>query len=84
MDFIAELQELHNVKSVVKPRCSVHHVLESLPEAERDALLAALDNKQIRHTDLATVLQNRGFIVSAITVSRHRNRGESSGCRCPR
>lgn len=83
MDFIAELQALHVVKSVGRPRCSVHFLLQSLPEADREALLVAFDNKQIRHTDLAAFLQSRGFNVSAMTVSRHRNRSQSNGCRCP-
>jgi len=84
MDFIAELQALHVVKSVQKPKCSVYYLMESLPEGDREALLAAFDNREIRHTDIATLLQKRGFNVSSITVSRHRNRGESNGCRCPR
>jgi hypothetical protein len=84
MDFIAELNELHVIKNVARPLCSVHTALVSLDDNEREALLAALDNRQIRHTDLARVLSDRGFNVSAVTVSRHRNRGESNGCRCPR
>lgn len=84
MDFIAELNDLHVVKNVARPLCSMHNILASLDEAEREALMAALDNSTIRHTDLAGVLTNRGFKVSAVTVSRHRNRGESNGCRCPR
>lgn len=84
MDFIAELNDLHVAKAVARPLCSVHTVLATLPDDEREALLAALDNRQIRHTDLAQVLSSRGFNVSAVTVSRHRNRGESNGCRCPR
>ena len=84
MDFIAELNDLHVVKNVARPLCSVHTVLGTLDDNEREALLAALDNRQIRHTDLARVLSDRGFNVSAVTVSRHRNRGESNGCRCPR
>jgi hypothetical protein len=84
MDFIAELNELHVIKNVARPLCSLHTALVSLDDNEREALLAALDNRQIRHTDLARVLSDRGFNVSAVTVSRHRNRGESNGCRCPR
>jgi hypothetical protein len=84
MDFIAELNDLHNTKTVARPLCSLHNALVSLDDSEREALMAALDNRQIRHTDLARVLSDRGFNVSAVTVSRHRNRGESNGCRCPR
>ena len=84
MDFIAELNDLHVAKAVARPLCSVSTVLATLPDDEREALMAALGNRQIRHTDLAQVLSNRGFKVSAVTVSRHRNRGESNGCRCPR
>lgn len=83
MDFIAELNDLHVIKNVARPLCSIHTILGTLDDTEREALLAALDNRQIRHTDLARVLSNRGFKVSAVTVSRHRNRGESNGCRCP-
>lgn len=84
MDFIAELNDLHVVKSVQKPRCSVHYLLESLPDADREALLAVFDNNSIRHVDIASLLQKRGFNISAITVSRHRKRDQSNGCRCPR
>jgi hypothetical protein len=84
MDFIAELNDLHVIKTVARPLCSLHNALVSLDDNEREALMAALDNRQIRHTDLARVLSDRGFNVSAVTVSRHRNRGESNGCRCPR
>jgi L-ribulose-5-phosphate 3-epimerase UlaE len=84
MDFIAKLNDLHVTKTVARPLCSLHNVLVSLDDEEREALLAALDNRQIRHTDLARVLSERGFNVSAVTVSRHRKRGESNGCRCPK
>jgi len=84
MDFIAELNDLHVAKSIARPLCSMNTILGSLNDDEREALQAALDNPLIRHTDLATVLTNKGFKVSAVTVSRHRNRGESNGCRCPR
>ena len=84
MDFIAELNDLHVVKNVVRPLCSMNTILGTLNDDEREALMAALANPLIRHTELATVLTNKGFKVSAVTVSRHRNRGESNGCRCPR
>lgn len=84
MDFIAELNDLHVVKNVSRPLCSVNTILGTLTDDEREALQAALANPLIRHTDLARVLSNKGFKVSAVTVSRHRNRGESNGCRCPR
>lgn len=83
MDLIAELKDLHVNKTVARPLCSLHTIVETLQGDEREALLSALANRQIRHTDLARVLTNQGFKVSAVTVARHRNRGESNGCRCP-
>jgi len=84
MDLIAELNDLHVAKTVARRLCAIGNSLVGLSDDEREALNAALGNRQIRHTDLAQVLSNQGFKVSAVTVSRHRNRGESNGCRCPR
>jgi hypothetical protein len=84
MDLIAELNDLHVPKTVVRRLCAVGTALGSLTDDEREALNAALLNDKIHHTSLAQVLTNSGMKVSAVGVSRHRRRGESNGCRCPR
>lgn len=84
MDLIAQLNDLHDLKVAPTSRCSISTVLTVVTDDEREALLKALDNPQIRHTDLANVLTRLGYPIKGVTVSRHRNRGESNGCRCPR
>ena len=54
------------------PRCTMCLLLESLPDADRDALQVALDDESFTHAGIARALRSEGHVFLAITVSRHR------------
>ena len=53
------------------PRCTVANILDDLsPDDARD-LLAAFEDPTIRATDVARVLRDRGYPITAHTLRRH-------------
>ncbi|MFC7912274.1 hypothetical protein ACWDRX_25140 [Streptomyces nigra] len=66
------------------PECSVGAFAAALGEADAAALNTALESSRITAKGIADTISRHGDPVSAFTVSRHRRRGESHGCRCPR
>lgn len=54
--------------------CAVGNALETLPEADRKVLAAALDDNHLQHSSIALALCDIGVHVRADTVSRHRRR----------
>jgi hypothetical protein len=65
-------------------RCTVGAILASLDDATADKLNGLLDTRMVTSTRIADVLTNSGYPVQAPSVARHRRRGASNGCRCPR
>jgi len=61
-----------NSKGPNRVKCSVWLVLSELSEQDKDDLVAALDNPNIKATVIATVLTNRGYVISDFSVRRHK------------
>lgn len=69
------------------PKCSIHTVLTRLGRDQPDAvgpLTAAVDDEAVTARALADTLSTFGYPVKEQTVRRHRRRGTSAGCVCPR
>lgn len=66
------------------PECGVGAFLGALDAADAAALQAVLSNGRVSAKAIADTISRHGEAVSSFTVSRHRRRGESNGCRCPR
>jgi hypothetical protein len=65
-------------------RCSVATLLESLDnQGDRDALAQALDDPNLRSTEISKWLSRHGYTIGSRTIGRHRNRASGDGCRCP-
>lgn len=75
------LDDLSNVEAFGKAQslfCGVCTLLGELPEAERDALVAAMAKPKVSHTALSKLLKENGYPISDGVVGRHR-RGVCSG-----
>lgn len=66
------------------PRCTVKTILDQLDPATGRKLHDLLDSPAISATQIADALNDNGYPVQAPAVARHRRRGRSNGCRCPR
>ncbi|MYW67145.1 hypothetical protein GTY65_24200 [Streptomyces sp. SID8379] len=66
------------------PPCTVGGVLASVDEDTAAMLGRILDTPTVTSTAIADVLSQHGQQVTSYTVARHRRRGDSNGCRCPR
>lgn len=60
------------------PSCHVSHLLDQLPDRDRDDVLEALDNGTVTTTAIFRALRNDGHATSLSSLARHR-RGD---CRC--
>lgn len=60
------------------PTCSMCVLVRDLPKADRDALVAALNDSSFTHAAISRALNAEGFKVAAMTVGRHR-KGECAG-----
>lgn len=66
------------------PQCSVGALLDAADKDVAASLRAVLDSDRITAKAIADTLSRYGDPITAWTVSRHRRRGESNGCRCER
>ncbi|MFJ5143049.1 hypothetical protein [Streptomyces sp. NPDC088707] len=66
------------------PRCTVGSVLDDLDADTAAKFRIVLDNPAVTATRIADTLTSSGHRVQAPAVARHRRRGGSNGCRCPR
>lgn len=66
------------------PQCTVARILNQLTDDDRDHLVRVIDNTDIPGSVIAGALTRNGYSVADKTVLRHRKRGMSSGCHCPR
>ena len=66
------------------PQCTVARIMGQLSENDREAVTRVLDNPEIPGSVIAGALTRNGFPIADKTVLRHRKRGTSSGCRCPK
>ncbi|MEU1273528.1 hypothetical protein [Streptomyces sp. NPDC005799] len=81
----AELDALTTVPAAQRgPRCSVGTLLEAADVDVAASLRTVLDTPSVSAKSIADALSRHGDPVTAWTVARHRRRGESNGCRCPR
>ncbi|MFZ3557205.1 hypothetical protein [Streptomyces sp. BH055] len=81
----ADLEALTRAPGARKgPPCSVGVVLASVDEDTAAMLTRILDTLTVSATAIADVLSQHGRHVTSYTVARHRRRGDSNGCRCPR
>ncbi|OEJ21105.1 hypothetical protein BGK67_35020 (plasmid) [Streptomyces subrutilus] len=81
----ADLEALAGAPAAPKgPPCTVGAFLAHADEPTAAALRVALDTPSITGKSIADTLRKYGGAVTAYTVARHRRRGESNGCRCPR
>ena len=71
------LEDLGNESNFPKPRrawCSVCTLLNELNDKERAALQQRLDDKNVTHISLSTVLKNNGYEIGDSVVGRHRRK----------
>ncbi|MFB6505625.1 hypothetical protein ACFC07_21960 [Streptomyces sp. NPDC056099] len=66
------------------PRCTVGAILDELDSSTAQKVREVLDSVAISSTQIADALTGSGHQVQAPAVARHRRRGASNGCRCPR
>lgn len=66
------------------PSCTVYKILQQLQEDESAQLETLIDDPSVTCSSIAAVLTRNGYAVADKTVGRHRKRGQSSGCRCPK
>jgi hypothetical protein len=66
------------------PKCSVGALLDAVDDDVSATLRTVLSNDRVTSRAIADALSRHGDPVTAWTVARHRRRGESNGCRCPR
>lgn len=64
------------------PKCAVSKVMSQLPASTATKVTAAIDDENNTAAEIADILINAGFDISAFSVARHRRRGQSNGCRC--
>lgn len=89
-DQVAALEEAlaavreHPHRRTPGPRCEFSKVIARLPEQTAEKIVAAVNDMDNTSVELADILNEAGFTITAYTVARHRRRGQSNGCRCPR
>ncbi|MGC4950909.1 hypothetical protein ACLQ2N_32555 [Streptomyces sp. DT224] len=66
------------------PQCTVGAILDTLDAATAAKVQTVLDTPSVSSTRIADTLTEAGHRVQAPAVARHRRRGTSNGCRCPR
>ncbi|WP_404949151.1 hypothetical protein HFP70_35805 [Streptomyces sp. ARC14] len=82
---IAALTQLSEAPPAPRgPRCTVGAILDGLDTATAQKVRDVLNTPGISATQLADTLTASGHPVQAPAVARHRRRGASNGCRCPR
>ncbi|MEU7228924.1 hypothetical protein [Streptomyces chrestomyceticus] len=82
---IAALTQLSDAPPAPRgPRCTVSAILDALDAATAQKVQDVLDTPTINATQIADTLTASGHRVQAPAVARHRRRGASNGCRCPR
>jgi hypothetical protein len=82
---IAALAQLAEAPSAPRgPRCTVGIILDELDASTAQKVRDVLDTPAISSTQIADTLIGSGHQVQAPAVARHRRRGGSNGCRCPR
>ncbi|MER7937930.1 MULTISPECIES: hypothetical protein [unclassified Streptomyces] len=65
-------------------RCTVGVILTALDDGTATKLTELMEAESVTSTRIADVLTSNGHPVQAPSVARHRRRGASNGCRCPR
>lgn len=65
-------------------RCTVGIILACLDADTAGKLNELMAAPAVTSTRIADVLTSNGHPVQAPSVARHRRRGASNGCRCPR
>jgi hypothetical protein len=66
------------------PQCTVKAILDQLDPITGRKLYDLLKSPAVSATQIADALTDNGYPVRAPAVARHRRRGRSNGCRCPR
>lgn len=66
------------------PACTVYKIIQQLEAQDAVQLEKLIDDKSVTGSSIAGVLTQNGYPVSDKTILRHRKRGQSSGCRCPK
>ncbi|MER5482654.1 hypothetical protein ABT024_05470 [Streptomyces sp. NPDC002812] len=66
------------------PRCTVGSILGRLDVETVAKIRTVLDDLGVSSTQIADALTGNGHPVQAAAVARHRRRGGTNGCRCPR
>ncbi|WP_330335723.1 hypothetical protein OHS33_38745 (plasmid) [Streptomyces sp. NBC_00536] len=66
------------------PRCTVGTILDTLDTDTALKVRDVLDSPSVSSTQIADALTGSGHPVQSPAVARHRRRGGSNGCRCPR
>jgi hypothetical protein len=88
MDLSTALDEAMEESHRPVTECSVGLLLDRLPEPDAAKLAKALDEPMesgewLPATRIAQILRQNGEDIASTTLSRHRRRGDGSGCKCP-
>ncbi len=81
---ITALTQLSEASVPRGPRCTVGTILDALDATTVNQVREVLDRPGISSTQIADALTKHGHPVQAPAVARHRRRGGTNGCRCPR
>lgn len=57
--------------------CRIREIADNLPEGDKDALIAAINDENITTSAIERALKKNGLFVAGSTIRRHR-RGECS------
>lgn len=76
-----DLDDLNEERPV--SRCSIKKLLDTLDEADRNALNIALNDPNVQSRRLLEWLHKHGYRVDYYALLRHR-KTDSTGCRCPK
>ncbi|MFD7763570.1 hypothetical protein [Streptomyces microflavus] len=77
-------QLIHEPRAQRGPRCTVGTILAALDDETAQKVREVLEQQAVSSTQIADALTSYGHSVQAPAVARHRRRGSSNGCRCPR
>ena len=83
MSLLDDVNNLSKERSQSGPRCGMEILFKEIKKEEQLAIMNALGNPRLNAAQIARALTRNGHPVNSRTITRHRRRGTSDGCRCP-
>ena len=75
MGLLDDLKDDSKLVDMKRSICTVCKLLSTLEKAEKEALLARMDNQDVSHASISRVLRSNGYNISEGTLGRHRKDG---------